>query len=413
MNQAEPQPPALPAPEQLSIAVRSKMLADAFKDPSTFVLGTLVVCFVALIGQLVHGPHWLLAWAAAAILVTALRVRVCHEFPRRPPADPPEKWIRLYKHGAYATAAFWALPSILIDTGASGFMQLLVIASQSGLVVGAAARSSGIPRAVIAQIYITLIPTAIACLLTGRLEYQLFVALIGVYLLIGRNICLSNYARDVKLLLAEEEKQKIIDDLAVANAQLAEMATTDGLTGIVNRRGFDMALAREWRRARRAASPISLALFDIDHFKRLNDSQGHPAGDQCLKRVAWCLLENAKRPGDLVARYGGEEFAVLLADTAPEGARLQAEKMRAAVQLTRLPHGESPFGFVTISGGVATRLPQDDDPADFLRAVDEALYVAKASGRNRVAESSGPAKAAAAALARPDAAVTPGIAASG
>jgi diguanylate cyclase (GGDEF)-like protein len=333
-----------------------------------------------------------------------LRVRACHEFQHRPAADPPEKWIRRYKYGAYASAALWALPSILIDTGASGFMQLLVIASQSGLVVGAAARSSGIPRAVIVQIYITLIPTAIACLLTGRLDYQLFVALIGVYLLTGRNICLSNYARDVRLLLAEEEKQKIIDDLAVANAQLAEMATTDGLTGIVNRRGFDVALTREWRRARRAESPISLALFDIDYFKKLNDSQGHPAGDQCLRRVAWCLQENAKRPGDLVARYGGEEFAVLLADTAPDGARRQAEKMRAAVQLTRLPHGESPFGFVTISGGVATRLPQGDDPADFLRAVDQALYEAKSSGRNRVVEAPG-----ATAPAWLDAAVTPGI----
>jgi len=185
----------------------------------------------------------------------------------------------------------------------------------------------------------------------------------------------------VEVTAETEQRSK----LAIANLALEKLATTDGLTGITNRRGFDQACASEWLRARRARSYISLLLLDLDHFKLLNDSQGHLVGDDCLRRVAACLQENVNRPADLVARFGGEEFAVLLADMAgPEGAAIVAERLRLAVQALALPHPASPFGVVTVSGGVVAMLPDTLEPTRLLREADRALYAAKAGGRNRI-----------------------------
>jgi diguanylate cyclase (GGDEF)-like protein len=185
----------------------------------------------------------------------------------------------------------------------------------------------------------------------------------------------------VEVTAETEQRSK----LAIANLALEKLATTDGLTGITNRRGFDQACASEWLRARRTRTFISLLLLDLDHFKLLNDSQGHLVGDDCLRRVAACLQENVNRPADLVARFGGEEFAVLLADMAgPEGAAVVAERLRLAVQALALPHPASPFGVVTVSGGVVAMLPDTLEPTRLLREADRALYAAKAGGRNRI-----------------------------
>src|SRR5664280_2921064 len=102
--------------------------------------------------------------------------------------------------------------------------------------------------------------------------------------------------------------------------ELRRIATTDGLTGVANRRRFDESLEREWRRARRSGDPLALLMIDIDHFKLFNDRYGHPAGDACLRSVAQALVGASLRPADLVARYGGEEFVVLLPKTPRAGA---------------------------------------------------------------------------------------------
>ncbi len=177
-------------------------------------------------------------------------------------------------------------------------------------------------------------------------------------------------------------------------AKLRELASFDGLTGIANRRSFDDTLMRELSRARRDARPVSLAMADIDHFKRYNDRHGHPAGDECLRRVARAIAGAVRRAGDLAARYGGEEFVVILPNTDAAAAAIVAEKIRAGVAALELAHGDSSAAaFVTISVGVATWAPQlsgdSFDPAgaskELLSLADQALYRAKASGRNRVA----------------------------
>jgi diguanylate cyclase (GGDEF)-like protein len=169
--------------------------------------------------------------------------------------------------------------------------------------------------------------------------------------------------------------------------QLMRLASIDGLTGLANRRSFDETLDQEWRRARRNHAPLSLALIDIDYFKRYNDHYGHQAGDDCLKTVATTLAHAAERPGEMVARYGGEEFAVVLPVCDLKTATALAEKMRSRIEEIKLPHVGSMIGHVTISCGVATLGDNGDgipDETSLISAADQALYAAKEAGRNRV-----------------------------
>lgn len=175
--------------------------------------------------------------------------------------------------------------------------------------------------------------------------------------------------------------------LQEANRELAELARRDALTGVANRRQFDEVLEAEWRRARRARSPLALAFADVDHFKAYNDACGHQAGDTCLRTVAQTLATVAHRAGDLVARYGGEEFAIILPGLDVTQAAAFAEAMRQAIEQRAQPHPAAPPpGVVTISLGVCALVPQRGDTASTLvHEADLALYRAKAAGRNRVA----------------------------
>ncbi len=166
---------------------------------------------------------------------------------------------------------------------------------------------------------------------------------------------------------------------------LRRLAWADGLTGIANRRHFDDCLEAEWRRCARLASPLSLVSFDIDHFKRYNDTRGHLAGDDALRAVAHAAADCVSRPGDVVARTGGEEFAALLPHVTPEAALEIAESIRQAVWDLAIEHPASDKGRITISVGVATLLPGPaGQPTALLEAADRALYVAKGSGRDCV-----------------------------
>ena len=182
--------------------------------------------------------------------------------------------------------------------------------------------------------------------------------------------------------------------------ELPRIATIDVLTGVVNRRGFDEALAHEWRRAQRAGDPLALLMIDVDHFKAFNDRYGHPAGDVCLRAVAQALVGASLRPADLVARYGGEEFVVLLPQTPRDGAEHVACGVLDAVEALTIRHEASSAAcHVTVSAGIAcydeasecwAAPPADSRSADLgaccsaldlVRAADKALYHAKRSGR--------------------------------
>jgi diguanylate cyclase (GGDEF)-like protein len=182
----------------------------------------------------------------------------------------------------------------------------------------------------------------------------------------------------------EELRQSNLQ-LERANRMLHSLSYLDGLTGIANRRHFEESLEQEWRRAGRAGSRVSLLMVDIDHFKLLNDTQGHQSGDECLRLVAEAISDALRRAGDLVARYGGEEFAVLLPNTDRLGAVRIGEQIRAHVETLGIANDGASPPVVTVSVGAATTEPAgDESPARLVDAADRALYRAKHAGRNRV-----------------------------
>ncbi|MGJ7558717.1 GGDEF domain-containing protein [Variovorax sp. RB3P1] len=171
------------------------------------------------------------------------------------------------------------------------------------------------------------------------------------------------------------------------NKTLSTLAMEDGLTGLANRRKFDVTLDTEFSRAVREASTLALIMIDVDCFKQYNDIYGHAAGDECLQAIGRTIAAVAsRRPGDLAARYGGEELAVLLPNTDVQGAVALAERIRNAVRDLRIAHAGTAAGFVTLSAGVEALRPSpmSGQPKELIEAADKALYQAKTQGRDRV-----------------------------
>ncbi|MEW6209095.1 MAG: two-component regulator propeller domain-containing protein [Acidobacteriota bacterium] len=210
--------------------------------------------------------------------------------------------------------------------------------------------------------------------------YLLSAAFLALLIFVGHHLRIRRMAlreRRLAELVAERTRE-----LEAVNEKLHQQAILDDLTGIANHRRFREFLDREWRRAARNCASISIVLIDVDRFKSYNDTYGHQAGDECLRRVAEALQEAASRATDLVARYGGEEFVAVLTDTDEAGAMEVAEKMRQQVESLNIVHTETLR--ITVSAGVASVIPASGAPDDLIGAADEALYQAKRSGRNQV-----------------------------
>ncbi|MEZ4406506.1 MAG: GGDEF domain-containing protein [Polyangiales bacterium] len=189
----------------------------------------------------------------------------------------------------------------------------------------------------------------------------------GDQLQIGRNIC------------------KFLDSGHIESAyheEIYRVMTTDGLTRLANRRAFEESLQREFSRSTRYTRPLSVIVLDIDHFKRINDTYGHLAGDAALRQIAQSLASNLRRD-DIAGRLGGEEFIVLLPEIDRAGAVATAEKLRRIIAARQFEF-EGTIMQITVSAGVATRAVTDNDPIEMVRRADELLYAAKREGRNRV-----------------------------
>ncbi|MEQ8467295.1 diguanylate cyclase [Coleofasciculus sp. E1-EBD-02] len=186
--------------------------------------------------------------------------------------------------------------------------------------------------------------------------------------------------------LATRLLKQLYQELEVANLQLEELAKSDGLTGVANRRRFDDYLQTCWKQHCVGNSWLSLIMCDVDCFKYYNDTYGHQAGDDCLREVASAIQRQVKRPADLVARYGGEEFVVILPLTPLDGAIQVAQAIAEAVRTLNIPHATSFVSHcVTLSLGVASTIPNPRrSPTTLTAAADAALYQAKSAGRDRV-----------------------------
>ncbi|MNP19560.1 Response regulator PleD [compost metagenome] len=181
----------------------------------------------------------------------------------------------------------------------------------------------------------------------------------------------------VKLEQLHEEIEQKQEELIALNANLLELSVTDKLTGLKNRRFFQEKLEDQIILYRKVDKPFSVFILDIDHFKKVNDTWGHQTGDDVLERLAK-ILQAFSRKGDIVARYGGEEFVLILPDIDIVEARAIAERLRMAVAGSTWKTGN-----ITISIGIATFTPTDSD-STILKKADQALYVSKENGRNRV-----------------------------
>ena len=236
-------------------------------------------------------------------------------------------------------------------------------------------------------------------------QITLVLRLVAVLLLLWAG---WRYSRRLKAELAEqlrlrwqvsainqalEEKVKLrTAELETANQQLELLSTTDGLTGLANRRRFDQYWMNECQRALRQASPLAVIMLDVDHFKAYNDHYGHQQGDDCLRRVGEVLQASVRRAGELAARYGGEEFVVILPGVSQQQAMDVAQGILVAMREASLSHASSPVAkMVTLSLGVAVGVPVATDAcAQLLKMADDALYVAKNQGRNRVVLATSP-----------------------
>jgi diguanylate cyclase (GGDEF)-like protein len=208
-------------------------------------------------------------------------------------------------------------------------------------------------------------------------------------LALAANFSLTRERRFSYLLQLRGRLQRTL--LADANAELQAISLTDRLTGLPNRRAYDTRLAELWELTVERRDPISALMVDVDHFKRLNDTYGHPYGDRVLQRVSSLLQQSLRAEDDFVARYGGEEFVVVLPNATPEIALKVAERIRTLVQVagspalqggTAIPEQEC---WATVSVGVATAWPSHSmDPGRMIADADAAMYRAKQEGRNRV-----------------------------
>ena len=185
---------------------------------------------------------------------------------------------------------------------------------------------------------------------------------------------------------AENEANRVREHVEYLNRALQNLAMKDGLTGLANRRCFDEEIARALRRCARDRTALALIMFDVDFFKRYNDTYGHLAGDECLRQLSQAVLQAQKREGDLAARYGGEELVLLLPDCDSSDAEAIAGATLARIRALHMPHQGNPCGIVTVSAGVAVlgTVGEGDTAELLIDQADKALYQAKSTGRDRV-----------------------------
>ena len=202
-------------------------------------------------------------------------------------------------------------------------------------------------------------------------------------LALGASDYISKQSANSIIRLRIENQIKIVNQIRLIN----HLSTTDQLTGISNRRSYNMQVSKEWGRNMRDNKPLSLILLDIDRFKDFNDTYGHQKGDEVLRIIATTLKDSLRRSSDFAARWGGDEFVVLLPGTDMKGALINAERIRENIEQTRIPFINPHCVDVTVSIGVATMVPtQDVNQNELISQADKALYGAKEKGRNNVCE---------------------------
>ncbi|RVU83590.1 GGDEF domain-containing protein [Leucothrix sargassi] len=334
-----------------------------------------------------HLTYYLAGWLVILIATCFYRLRVTQQFNPTQFHDSSSIILWANKHILLTTIinTIWGIAGfILMPDNNFAYQVFLTVILFSVLLIS-------IPVLAISrfsysiQIIAVLTPLIVSLVIADSLEKDGYLLPVSVVIFAVTLYCVSDYIH------------RTLMELRDSQSSLRKQANTDSLTQISNRRFFDLTFKNEWRRSTRDGMPISMLLVDIDMFSEFNETQGQRAGDNCLKAIASCMEVVTRRPADLAARYSGEEFAVLLPNTTMENAAMLGEKLRAKVESLQIAHPSSEFGVVTVSVGVSCCPPpeeknSDDDeeevmyPAMLMNAADNAMFLAKKQGRNRVAE---------------------------
>lgn len=374
-----------------------------FKNKALGVLSNIVLAGILFFFLTTHledlaGKYIsLLIWLGLIIILSIVRYVIGHNFKYHHQYSQTElsSWANKHVFFTVLLSSIWGVSGLIFPPQDYPHQILLVMVLFSVLLTSIPTLAAS-RLAYVFQVLVTLVPTISYLLLQERLGHDL--------------IAISMIILAITLLLVASFIYNLLFDLQKTSVTLRELADTDQLTRIANRRHFDRKFKDEWRRAMRENSPISLLIIDIDSFKKYNDINGHARGDECLKEIAHSLAAITNRPADLAARHGGEEFSVLLPVTDQKDAVMLAERLRRKIELLKIPFPETDHGVVTVSIGVSCCEPSwattnnenqnisnfDDNaeneekkvifPAMLLTAADNALYVAKEQGRNRVSE---------------------------
>jgi len=347
------------------------VLNDPLSSLMTNMALGLVLCF--LMGSMFEKGR-LLAWIICLLAVCLFRVSIAWIYTRYSAFEKfsPIFWYRLYFAGTWLSALVWSSVSIFFFPMQYPSFQLYLVALLAGLVHGAGQNQAPFRLIHLTYTLTIMVPLILRFFFMGSFYYGTF-AFALIFLIAG-------------IMISTRKMRCYLIESLILRYEISQMAHIDALTGLANRRHFDMFIYQEWNRAQRQGSPIVMLMIDVDFFKLYNDLYGHQRGDQCLRQIAEAISTAIHRPTDLIARYGGEEFAVILPDTPLPGALKIAEEMRQAVGTLFIEHHKSPAAhFVTISIGLAVMRPgKDNVPKELIEASDEALYAAKNSGRNRV-----------------------------
>ncbi len=389
--------PVLPWDADLAPDRQWQLVDGLYAQRRSLVDGSAALVLVALACFGHRASVWYLVWALLAAVVLAARLALTSWYSHMRRAEfthqSPHHWARLFTFGAIATAAIWGAGSAtVLATSQDQVIVAFVLIVQAGWIAGASVRNNASPAAAAGQLLVTLVPDIPAAFFAADHAYRMMPVFFVLQATANWSISRHLTVQTISLLRSETHLADLNNrlvaantDLADANCRLYSLSATDGLTGIANRRAFDEALQKEWSRASRNGTELSLLMIDVDFFKAFNDMYGHPAGDSCLCRSAVAIQAGLRRPPDLAARFGGEEFVALLPGTTPHGARDVAERLRRDVEALAIPHLGSPNARVTVSIGVACVIPQPGDAAmGLIEAADQALYRAKHTGRNRV-----------------------------
>ncbi|WP_422371109.1 GGDEF domain-containing protein [Hoeflea sp.] len=358
------------------------------------VMAAFAICLAAVSAAL--SGHLAAAAAASAIAIAYLAMRIVIErrFRKNHSGGFDPGWIRSFVIGSLVSGLAWGLCGAILIHDTSPATQMITLAVLSAILQGTAGRAYMMPGTAFINIVLVMGQVGLSALLTGT---HILLPAIVIYFVFLRSFILQMIDNRLRQLEAEKISARLFEEiteknklLRIANEALAAKAYADSLTGLANRRKFDLVIDESIAAAQEKGSDLSLLMIDVDHFKAFNDTYGHQAGDECLQRLSTAIKRLLPGDDSLLARYGGEEFVVILPGQGPSAAASIAERICVAVRLTSLESLPNSPPRQTVSIGLAS-LETVGEPKShaMLAAADSALYQAKKAGRNRVCVHSG------------------------